>query len=224
MGLQRSNITGVNQMLKRGEDVVLGILALVIFAGPMLIIAVLIRMTSAGPVLFLQKRVGLHGRRFAMAKFRTMAHRSPVKAHRDFMARYVTAGEGPDRLGLVSVDEQGAVYKLTNDPRITPFGRFLRKFSLDELPQIFNVIRGDMSFVGPRPELPYAVAKYHAWQTRRLDAKPGMTGLWQVSGRNALTYEQMVQLDIEYIASWSLLLDLQILLKSVGVVLAGGGR
>jgi len=158
----------------------------------MLVIGLLVRCTSPGPALFWQKRVGRGGRLFYVVKFRSMAERQ--------------TGPGLSREG---------------DVRITPFGRFLRRLKLDELPQFYNVLKGDMSIVGPRPPIPYEVEAYELWHRKRLDMKPGLTGLWQVSGRNRLPFEEMVRLDLFYIENWSLLLDLKIILRT-GLVMIGG--
>jgi len=173
----------------------------------LLLIALLIRLDSPGPVLYRQTRVGLNGRRFRFYKFRSMVQGADVlKA--DLSAQ--------NRMN-------GPVFKMEKDPRVTRVGRLLRKTSLDELPQLFNVLKGDMSLVGPRPNLPEEVAQYKGWQRRRLSMKPGITGLWQVSGRNLIDFNEWMKLDLEYIDSWSLGLDLKILLKTIPTVLRGKG-
>ena len=175
----------------------------------MAIIALGIRLTSRGPVLFRQERCGLHGRPFIMLKFRSMVTDAEQRHHE-----------------LVALNEMGGpVFKVTNDPRITPIGRLLRKYSLDELPQLFNVLRGEMSLVGPRPLPVYEVEKFDdPAHRRRLSVKPGLTCLWQVSGRNEVRdFREWVRLDLEYIDNWSLWLDMQILVRTVPVVLAGTG-
>jgi exopolysaccharide biosynthesis polyprenyl glycosylphosphotransferase len=218
IGVKRSNIVGLNAVIKRGFDVVVSALLLLLLGGPMLLIALVISLTSSGPALFLQKRIGKDGRRFTFLKFRSMYHRSRRGLHERYATQWVR-GEGQ----AAPEEECKKVYKLTSDPRVTPVGRFLRKFSLDELPQLINVLRGDMSLVGPRPPLPYEMAEYKEWHRRRLEVRPGITGLWQVSGRNRLSFEQMVKLDIWYIENWSLWLDVKIIFKTVLVVLKGGG-
>ena len=158
-------------------------------------------------MLFRQTRCGLNGRRFTLYKFRTMVADAEWR-----------------RQELLHLNEMdGPVFKVRNDPRVTRLGRLLRKFSLDELPQLWNVLRGDMSLVGPRPPIPEEVDQYERWQRRRLSMKPGLTCLWQVNGRNAVDFESWMELDLEYIDSWSLSLDLKILLKTIPVVLSGKG-
>ena len=183
----------------------LGVLLLSPF---LLFIALLIKCTSTGPVFFLQERCGLNGRRFMVYKFRTMvANAEQLKAE------------------LEEANEMdGPVFKITNDPRITTIGKFLRKTSLDELPQLFNVLKGEMSLVGPRPPIPAEVEQYRIWQRRRLSMKPGITCIWQVSGRNAISFEQWMNMDLEYIDNWSLKLDFKLLMMTVREVTIGGGR
>ena len=192
---------------KRLMDVILAssliVLSMPVIAG----IALLIKLTEGGRVLYTQTRCGLNGRRFTMYKIRTMVEGAENR-------------QG-DLLHLNEMD--GPVFKLKQDPRVTNLGRFLRRFSLDELPQLFNVLRGDMSLVGPRPPIPDEVARYQRWQRRRLSMKPGLTCLWQVSGRNQLDFDRWMELDLQYIDSWSPWLDLKILLKTVPAVLTGRG-
>ena len=193
--------------MKSFLDFVISLLVLTILSPFMLFIAFLIKL-DGGPVFFLQKRMGLNGRRFLCYKFRTM----------------VVNAENLKE-SLMSLNEQdGPVFKIKNDPRITPIGRFLRKTSLDELPQFINVLKGNMSIVGPRPPIPAEVKLYQRWQNRRLSMKPGITCIWQVSGRNNIPFEQWMKLDMQYIDNWSLKLDLIILLKTVRVVLSGDGQ
>ena len=166
-----------------------------------------IKLTSPGPVFFRQQRCGLNGRLFTMYKLRSMVDNAEQ-----------------DRVELEALNEMdGPVFKSSRDPRITGVGKLLRKFSIDEFPQLFNVLRGDMSLVGPRPPLPQEVARYESWQRRRLSMKPGITCLWQISGRNEINFQDWMKLDLTYIDNWSLLLDLKILLKTVPVVLLGRG-
>jgi exopolysaccharide biosynthesis polyprenyl glycosylphosphotransferase len=169
--------------------------------------SIAIRVTSPGPVFFKQQRCGLNGRLFTMYKLRSMVDNAE-QARYEFEA-------------LNEMD--GPVFKSSRDPRRTTVGKFLRKFSIDELPQLFNVLRGDMSLVGPRPPLPQEVARYESWQRRRLSMKPGITCLWQISGRNEVSFQDWMKLDLTYIDNWSLLLDLKILLKTVPIVLLGRG-
>ncbi|MFL6197276.1 MAG: sugar transferase [Thermoanaerobaculia bacterium] len=194
-------------MLKRALDVAIAALMLFLALPIVGMIALLIKLTSGGNVLFRQTRCGLNGRFFTLYKFRTMVE-----------------GAEERRRELLHLNEMnGPVFKLRSDPRVTHFGRFLRRFSLDELPQFWNVLRGDMSLVGPRPPIPEEVAQYQRWQRRRLAMKPGLTCLWQISGRNNLDFERWIQLDLEYIDSWSPMLDFKILLKTIPAVLSGKG-
>ncbi|MGA7705648.1 MAG: sugar transferase, partial [Solirubrobacteraceae bacterium] len=188
---------------------------LLLLASPLLIaIALAIKIDSKGPVLFRQRRVGRDRREFTIFKFRTMRHDADATRHRKYVQTLI---------GGNSQAERGRLYKLSVDDRITGVGRFLRSWSLDELPQLINVLRGDMALVGPRPVIPYEVEMYPADYLRRFAVKPGLTGLWQVSGRNERTYDEMVNFDIEYAEADSLLLDLRILLKTVPVVLRRQG-
>jgi exopolysaccharide biosynthesis polyprenyl glycosylphosphotransferase len=212
-----SNIVGLNWLLKRVFDLV-GAAFLIVLLSPLLLLcALLVRLSSPGPVLFVQKRVGRRGREFSFYKFRTMTEKARDKTHQKVMERVIREGEAPAQ------DGKAPVFKMTDDPRITPLGRYLRRFSLDELPQLLNVLRGDMSLVGPRPALPYEVAMYSERARRRLDVFPGITGLWQVSGRNRLSFDAMIDLDIRYMENWSLGLDLRILAKTVVAVFSNRG-
>jgi exopolysaccharide biosynthesis polyprenyl glycosylphosphotransferase len=198
----------VLMFVRRVLDVLLAGIILVIF-GPfvMLPAALLIKLTSPGPVLFKQKRCGHNGRVFTMYKFRSMVDNAEQL-----------------RVEMEAFNEMdGPVFKFSRDPRITTIGKIIRRRSIDELPQLFNVLQGHMSLVGPRPPLPKEVARYERWQRRRLSMKPGMTCLWQISGRNEVSFEDWMKLDLTYIDNWSLLLDLKILLKTVPVVLLGRG-
>ena len=192
-------------ILKRGLDLILSSTLLALFAPGMLLAATLIRSTSRGPVLFKQKRVGVNGREFTLLKFRTMV----VDAEQR-------------KKGLVHLNEMdGPVFKIRSDPRTTSIGRVLRRTSLDELPQLFNVLQGQMSIVGPRPPLAEEVRQYKDWQRRRLSVKPGLTCLWQVSGRNQIQFEKWMELDLEYIDNWSWWLDLKIMARTVPALLRG---
>lgn len=183
-------------------------IALILLAPVFLIIAILIKLTSRGPVFFYQKRCGLNGRHFYVRKFRTMTeHAEKI------------------RTSLEKKNEMdGPVFKIKDDPRVTGIGHFLRKSSLDELPQLINVLRGEMSLVGPRPPIPAEVEQYQLWQRRRLSMKPGITCIWQVSGRNEISFEKWMNMDLEYIDNWSLLLDFKLLLLTIKEVISGGGR
>ena len=193
---------------KRVIDIIGSVVGLVI-AGPLLMlpIAILVRLTSPGPILFSQKRSGVHGKRFTMYKFRTMVTNAEML-----------------RAELEAFNElDGPAFKIKDDPRITPLGRFLRKTSLDELAQLWNVLRGDMSLVGPRPLPINETEKFDPWHRRRLSMKPGLTCLWQISGRNTVGFEQWMKLDLQYIDNWSLWLDLKIMWRTVPIVLIGSG-
>lgn len=201
---------------KRLLDLVGALAGLVLLAPVMAAVAVAVAATSPGPVLFRQVRLGRGGAPFVFYKFRTMRHGADDAVHRDFVARLISEpGAQP---------ETGTAFKLVGDPRVTPLGRFLRRTSLDELPQFFNVLRGDMSLVGPRPPIPYEARHYRAWHLRRLlQVKPGITGPWQVAGRSQVPFDEMVRMDLRYIAGCSLGLDLRLLLRTVGVVFSGHG-
>ncbi len=190
---------------KRIADLVASVVGVIILSPLLLGIAVAIRLDDGGSILFRQRRVGLHGRSFDVFKFRSM--RPDAEEHRAELAHLN--------------EVRGPVFKMTNDPRITKVGRFLRRTSLDELPQLINVLRGEMSLVGPRPPLPSEVADYDLWHRRRLSMKPGITGLWQVRARNAADFDTWVEADLEYIDRWSLWLDLKILFKTIPAALAG---
>ncbi|MBD3384867.1 exopolysaccharide biosynthesis polyprenyl glycosylphosphotransferase [candidate division KSB1 bacterium] len=193
--------------IKRFIDIVISLVALILFAPLMLLVAILIKLTSNGPVFFKQTRVGLKGRKFTLYKFRSM----------------VTGAEQRKDELLENNEMDGPVFKMKRDPRITPLGHFLRRTSIDELPQFFNTFNGDMSIVGPRPPLPSEVENYEIWQRRRLSLKPGITCIWQVSGRNKISFTQWMKMDMEYIDNWSLGLDFKILLRTFLVVLSGYG-
>jgi len=206
--------------LKRWLDVAGALVGLLLFAPLMLLVAAAIALTSRGPVIFKQTRLGKGGTPFTFYKFRSMAVGVDDAIHRDFVASLIAGAEAP--VG-VSAGEP-APYKLQSDPRVTPLGRLIRKTSIDELPQFLNVLKGDMSLVGPRPPLPYEAVQYQPWHLRRLlTAKPGITGLWQVEGRSKVTFNEMVRMDLRYIRDCSLWLDVKIVLKTVLVVLRCDG-
>lgn len=193
--------------VRRVFDITLSLLLLVPFSAVIVVAATAIRLTTPGPALLRQVRCGLHGRPFTMYKLRSMTDDAEQR-----------------RVELEAINEMdGPVFKSSRDPRITNIGRILRRFSIDEFPQLFNVIKGQMSFVGPRPPLPAEVQRYKRWQRRRLSMKPGITCLWQISGRNQIGFDEWMRLDLKYIDNWSLLLDLKILLKTIPVVLFGKG-
>jgi exopolysaccharide biosynthesis polyprenyl glycosylphosphotransferase len=203
---------------KRVSDIVIASLTLALLSPFWLLIALLIKSDSKGPVFYAQERVGMDGRIFLVYKFRTMRMDADSEIHREYQRKFI-AGDAEANVG----DAQKPAYKLRDDPRITRVGRVLRRLSLDEVPQLFNVLRGDMSIVGPRPPIPYEVEAYELRHRKRLDMKPGLTGLWQVSGRNRLPFEEMVKLDLFYIENWSLLFDVKIILRTVMVMLRGDG-
>ena len=204
-------LSDAQRFLKRTSDIVISSVALIVTSPIWLLIAILIKRDSRGPVFFRQERVGMDGRIFLCLKFRTMRADADDAIHRETYKQNI-AGDVNANAG----DDERPVYgKVANDPRITRVGRWLRRSSLDELPQLINVLSGDMSVVGPRPPIPYEVHEYDIWHRKRLDMKPGITGLWQVSGRNRLTFEQMVKVDLFYIENWSIWLDLKIILLTI---------
>ena len=207
-------------IVKRFIDIV-GSSALLLVLSPILsVIALVIKSTSKGPVVFEQYRLGQFGKPFKCLKFRTMHANNDPKIHREFVHKFI-AGKAE---GSGKSEGEQAVYKITNDPRITPIGRFLRKTSLDEFPQFINVLRGEMSLVGPRPPLPYEFEVYDYWHRRRvLEVKPGVTGLWQVKGRSRTCFDDMVRLDLRYSQSWSIWLDLKILIATPRAVFKSEG-
>ena len=209
-------LKGRQLLVKRAVDLIGGLGGLVLASPLMLLLAAAIKLDSPGPAIFGQERIGSGGRRFRVLKFRTMRHGASDAAHRDLIRRLQADDVAPL--------PPSPVYKLVDDDRVTRVGRWLRRSSLDELPQLFNVLRGEMSLVGPRPPVPYEFEGYDHWQFDRLQVKPGITGLWQVSGRSRVSFRQMCELDVEYVRRWSLWLDLQILLKTIPVVLFNSGR
>ena len=207
--------------LKRMIDVAGSLLLLAALSPVFLLIAAAIKLTSRGPILFRQKRIGEHGTPFTFLKFRSMYLNNDPSEHKEYV-RQLIAGQAEKKSNGTA--GAGAVFKLTNDPRITPVGRVLRRSSLDELPQLINVLCGEMSLVGPRPPVPYEVEAYATWHRRRLlEAKPGITGLWQVYGRSRVEFDDMVRLDLRYARDRSPLLDLMILLQTPKAVMNGDG-
>ena len=197
-------------------DIFGSLVALIVFLPAFAVIALLVKMTSKGPILFCQKRVGQYGKEFNFFKFRTMYVDNDSLIHQEYIAKLI-AGDG-------DLGQGKGIYKLINDPRITPLGRFLRKSSLDELPQFVNVLKNDMSLVGPRPPLPYEFERYQIWHKRRvLELKPGLTGLWQVEGRSRTTFDEMVRMDIKYANMSSIWVDLKILLQTPAAMFSGRG-
>lgn len=209
----------VSRLSKRAMDVGGSMAALILLSPLFLLIAVLVKLSSKGPVLFKQERLGQLGEKFKCLKFRTMYSGSDPKIHREFMKRVINGGHDGRAEGSTR-----PVYKMTNDPRITRIGRILRRTSLDELPQFLNVLKGDMSLVGPRPPLEYEYKEYDIWHRRRvLEIKPGITGLWQVRGRSRVRFDDMVRLDLQYMREWSLWLDIRILMATPRAVVSGDG-
>lgn len=198
----------VQYAVKRIMDIVASSIGLLVLSPLLAGVALAIKLTDGGPVFFKQKRVGLHGAYFDMLKFRSMV---------------MNADAMKDQLMQQNEMQGGVVFKMKNDPRITPIGRFIRKFSIDELPQLINILRGDMTIVGPRPAVPREVALYKVWQRRRLSVRPGLTCYWQVSGRNEIGFEEWMNLDLRYVDNWNLKIDVELILKTFPVVLTGRG-
>ena len=206
--------------IKRIMDIVGSAFALLLFAPVLLAVGIAIKLTSKGPVFFRQKRVGQYGEQFVFLKFRSMYVNNDASVHKEYVKQLI-AGSAQSQPG--NGNGKG-VYKLTTDPRITRIGAFLRRTSLDELPQFLNVLKGEMSLVGPRPAIAYEVENYDIWHRRRvLEAKPGITGLWQVNGRSRIKFDDMVRLDLRYAKTWSPWMDLKILLRTPVAVVFGDG-
>jgi lipopolysaccharide/colanic/teichoic acid biosynthesis glycosyltransferase len=208
-----------NEALKRALDLVGSLTLIAVLSPVFLMIALAVKLTSKGPIFFKQERVGQASKRFKMLKFRSMRVNNDAAIHQKFVTEFINAGSKPN--GEAS---ESKIFKIVGDPRVTPVGHFLRRTSIDELPQLFNVVRGEMSLVGPRPPLPYEVEQYKAWHCRRvMEAKPGMTGLWQVSGRSRTTFDDMVRLDLRYAKASSPWMDVKILLATPKAVISGKG-
>jgi lipopolysaccharide/colanic/teichoic acid biosynthesis glycosyltransferase len=206
-------------LCKRAIDIFGSILALLLLSPVMLVIAVAVKVTSPGPIIFRQERFGLLGKKFWFLKFRSMYINNDSSIHREYIETLIKKENKGDQ-----GQNGNGVYKITDDPRITAVGKFLRKTSLDELLQFINVLKGEMSLVGPRPPIPYEFEKYDTWHRRRVfSIKPGITGLWQVKGRSRTTFDEMVRLDLEYIINWSLWLDFKILIRTPLAVLSAKG-
>ncbi|MCB0209430.1 MAG: undecaprenyl-phosphate glucose phosphotransferase [Anaerolineae bacterium] len=207
IGVKETGISGLNQLIKRTIDVAVSVLILVLLSPLAGLLALIIKLESPGPVLFMQKRVGKDGRLFTLYKFRSMVD-----------------GADTQKENLLNLNEaDGPLFKIKDDPRMTRLGRLMRRLSIDELPQLYNVLAGDMSLVGPRPPIPSEVAQYQEWHKRRLEVAPGLTGLSQVSGRSELTFDETALLDIYYIENWSPSLDTKILLQTIPRVIFGSG-
>ena len=209
-----------SKVIKRLMDIIGALIGIAFFAPLMIFIAFIIKLTSDGPVLFKQKRAGYRGELFTFFKFRTMKSNCDESIHKKYVQNLINGKNGR----LNNGSENQPLYKIVKDPRVTKVGRFLRRTSLDELPQFFNVLFGQMSLVGPRPPIPYELADYHNWHYRRvLDAKPGLTGYWQVYGRSRTTFDEMVRMDLYYVRNQSLWFDIQIILKTLTAVLMTDG-
>jgi len=207
-------------LIKRAMDIAGGAIMLILCAPMLLIIAVAIKVSSKGPVFFRQTRVGQYGQHFTFLKFRSMQVNNDHSVHKEFITKFIASEASKQN----AKGNGEGVFKLTNDKRITRVGRFLRRTSLDELPQFLNVLKGNMSLVGPRPPIPYELAAYQTWHRRRLlEVKPGITGLWQVSGRSRVSFDDMVRLDLRYATSWSPSLDFTILMRTPLAVIKGEG-
>jgi lipopolysaccharide/colanic/teichoic acid biosynthesis glycosyltransferase len=214
-------------LAKRAMDIVGSISGMILFLPLFLFIPILIRLTSPGPILFRQERLGLYGKKFIFLKFRSMYVDNDATVHQEYVKKLI-AGSAEESDGENGNNggngRKKPVFKITNDRRITPIGRLLRKTSMDELPQFINVLFGDMSLVGPRPPIPYEVQNYDVWhRCRVVEVKPGITGLWQVMGRSSTTFDEMARLDIKYSREWTIWLDLKILAMTPGAVLKGKG-
>jgi lipopolysaccharide/colanic/teichoic acid biosynthesis glycosyltransferase len=206
--------------VKRMMDIAGSALALIVLAPVMAAIAVAVKLTSKGPIFFRQQRVGQYGQAFTFLKFRSMHVNNDHSVHKEFVKRLISSDSG----NAGGEGNGSVVYKITNDKRVTPVGKFLRRTSLDELPQFVNVLTGEMSLVGPRPAIPYELAVYKTWHRRRvLEVKPGITGLWQVTGRSRVKFDDMVRLDLRYATSWSPWLDFKILMRTPMAVIKGSG-
>ena len=217
--LFREPLSDAQRFFKRTSDICIAIVATIITLPIWLVIAVLVKLDSKGPILFKQERIGMDGRKFLCYKFRTMIANADDAIHRDAYKKNI---EGDETANAGDADRP-VFGKVKDDPRVTRIGKILRRSSLDELPQLLNVFIGDMSIVGPRPPIEYEVEEYELWHRKRLDMKPGITGLWQVSGRNRLTFDEMVRADIYYIENWSLLLDIRILFLTLPAMFRGDG-
>jgi len=215
----RQKSTRTLRVVKRSMDVAGSVLGLLILSPVFLGVALAVKLTSKGPVFFKQRRVGQYGKSFTLLKFRSMYVNNDASQHKEYVRRLI-AGHATRQVTSAG----GGIYKLNNDKRITPLGKLMRRTSVDELPQFFNVLIGDMSLVGPRPPIPYEVEAYDIWHRRRLlEAKPGITGLWQIHGRSRVDFDEMVRLDLRYAKSLSPWLDVKILLQTPRAVVAGDG-
>lgn len=213
----RDNVAKVSLVIKRSIDIVGSSCALLVLSPLFVVIAIAIKLTSKGPIFFKQQRFGQYGALFTFLKFRSMKTQNNASIHREFVRKLISEQHGQHEPGK-------AQFKIKNDPRVTPVGKFLRRTSLDEIPQFINVLKGEMSLVGPRPPIPYEIESYDIWHRRRfLETKPGITGLWQVEGRSRVKFDEMVRLDLKYARTWSPWLDIKILLRTPAAVFRGDG-
>lgn len=219
LSVDTRRMAGLSGAVKRAFDLAVSLAAAIILAPLYLAIALLVKRSSPGPVLYVQERLGRNGRPFRFYKFRSMRHDADDSIHRQFAAMFING----DADGCRARNGGKTLFKLERDPRVTGIGQWLRRTSLDELPQLLNIIKGDMSLVGPRPPISYEIENYQPWHLERLKVTPGLTGLWQVTGRSQVSFDEMVHLDLHYINHWSLLLDLKIILRTVPVVFRGTG-
>ena len=207
-------------LLKRGMDALGAAVALILLAPVFLVLAILVKLSSQGPVFFRQQRVGQYGVSFEFLKFRSMYVSTDAGIHQEYVKKFIAGKTTPAGTN----QDRKVTYKITNDPRVTWIGKFMRRTSLDEIPQFWNVLEGKMSLVGPRPPIPYEIANYDIWHRRRvLESRPGITGLWQVRGRSKTTFDEMVRLDLQYSRTWSPMLDVKILLQTPRAVFSGDG-
>jgi exopolysaccharide biosynthesis polyprenyl glycosylphosphotransferase len=217
---ERDEARKFSRFVKRSMDIAGSFAALILCCPLFVLISLAVKLTSKGPILFKQERVGRYGLRFTFLKFRSMKCDNDARIHREYIKRFIAGEADPPRVSHTP----NVFYKIQDDPRVTRVGKFLRKISLDEIPQFINVLKGDMSLVGPRPPIPYELEGYQIWHRRRvLESKPGITGLWQVNGRSRLKFDDMVRLDLQYAKTWSLWLDIKILLRTPRAVLFGSG-
>ena len=216
MGSSQLSVRAKTLLLKRAPDLLLASLVLIVFSSLLFLIMLAIKIGSSGPVFYKQIRLGKGGKPFRFYKFRSMYVNADDAEHRSYVRNLIKAGSPYD------VDENGKpLFKICDDGRVTRVGKLIRKYNLDEFPQLFNILRGEMSLVGPRPPLPCEYKDYRNWHRKRLDGIPGITGLWQVSGKNRIPFEEMVKLDIHYLKNWSLWLDIKIILRTMPVMLKG---
>jgi len=219
IGVKGNNLTGFNFLAKKAFDIIVSSFLLLLFAPLMIAVAVLIKIFSPGPIFYAQERIGYKKQAFKFYKFRSMQHKSGDSIHREYVKNWISMNEG----GEIK-EGNTIVHKMIKDPRIIPvIGAIIRKYSIDELPQLFNVLKGDMSLVGPRPCLRYEMEQYKTWHKARFDTLPGITGLWQISGRNQLTFDEMVQMDVSYLQNWSFEKDIYIILKTPFAILFNKG-